>query len=199
MPTAVTEHAILTVDYRTGQVAIATRTATTQANTPAYKATRDAVFVPDPAPQWGTAEAAAVIVPPAAGTSWWWRAAATLTIALTLATRQAGPAATAFRRLHALTRIGRRFPAATTAQTRTAVRAVRYASRWWPARVACLEESVAAALLLAARGRRACWRHGVTTDPIRLHAWLAGPDGRPVEEPPATGRYVPIFERPFSS
>jgi hypothetical protein len=62
--------------------------------------------------------------------------------------------------------------------------------------VACprslLGESVAAALLLAVCGRRAWWRLGIAADPIRLHAWLAGADGHPVDEPPTTGRYVPI-------
>ncbi|WP_198663522.1 lasso peptide biosynthesis B2 protein [Jiangella endophytica] len=61
-----------------------------------------------------------------------------------------------------------------------------------PARVACLEESVAANLLLAAAGRRGCWTHGAATDPLRFHAWLADGEGRPVEEPPDTELYTPI-------
>ncbi|MGX2994356.1 lasso peptide biosynthesis B2 protein [Streptomyces sp. JNUCC 64] len=63
-----------------------------------------------------------------------------------------------------------------------AVRAVRWAAWVMPMRWACLEDSVAAALLLAVTRRRAEWRHGVATDPVRLHAWITGPDGEPVEE-----------------
>ncbi|MFP3114598.1 lasso peptide biosynthesis B2 protein [Streptomyces sp. Iso 434] len=63
-------------------------------------------------------------------------------------------------------------------------------ARLLPARWACLEESVTAALALAVAGRGAHWRHGVATDPVRLHAWLASPDGTPVEEPPSTGAYT---------
>lgn len=60
-------------------------------------------------------------------------------------------------------------------------------------RWACLEESTAAAVLLAISGRRAEWRHGVATDPIRLHAWIADPEGQPVEEPADTALYTPTY------
>ncbi|WP_416970225.1 lasso peptide biosynthesis B2 protein [Streptomyces sp. 4F14] len=56
----------------------------------------------------------------------------------------------------------------TSRQARYAVCAVRRASRLVPLRWACLEQSTAAAVLLAMAGRRAEWRHGVATDPVRL-------------------------------
>ncbi|MGH3905753.1 MAG: lasso peptide biosynthesis B2 protein [Pseudonocardiaceae bacterium] len=44
--------------------------------------------------------------------------------------------------------------------------------------------------MLAAAGRRAEWRHGVATDPVRLHAWIADHTGAPVEEPADTALYT---------
>jgi hypothetical protein len=64
-----------------------------------------------------------------------------------------------------------------------------------PFRVACLEETAAAMLVLALQGRRAGWCHGVAADPIRLHAWIA-PDGQPVAEPASTARYTPLLQIP---
>jgi hypothetical protein len=37
-----------------------------------------------------------------------------------------------------------------------------------PARIACLEESVAAMVALALAGRQADWRHGIASDPVRM-------------------------------
>lgn len=39
-------------------------------------------------------------------------------------------------------------------------------------------------------GRRAEWRHGIALDPVRMHCWTAGPDGRPVDGPEDTGLYT---------
>ncbi|MGH3907812.1 MAG: lasso peptide biosynthesis B2 protein, partial [Pseudonocardiaceae bacterium] len=83
-------------------------------------------------------------------------------------------------------RCGRALPPATERQVRHAVRAIRWASHVLPTRWVCLEQSTAAAVLLAAAGRRAEWRHGVATDPVRLHAWIADHTGAPVEEPADT-------------
>jgi Transglutaminase-like superfamily len=64
-----------------------------------------------------------------------------------------------------------------------------------PWRIACLEESVTAMLVLAVIGQSAVWCHGVATDPIRLHAWLTV-NGAPVAEPASTGRYTPLLQIP---
>jgi hypothetical protein len=66
-----------------------------------------------------------------------------------------------------------------------------------PFRVACLEETAAAMLVLALRGRRAGWCHGVAADPIRLHAWMSV-DGQPVAELASTARYTPLLQVPSS-
>ncbi len=64
-----------------------------------------------------------------------------------------------------------------------------------PMRVACLEESVAAALALALLGRGVRWCHGVIADPIRLHAWIEA-EGRPVAEPDSTRRCTALLTIP---
>ncbi|MBZ6173360.1 lasso peptide biosynthesis B2 protein [Streptomyces olivaceus] len=86
-----------------------------------------------------------------------------------------------------------RFSPATVSQARYAVLAVRWAARLLPMRWACLEDSTAAAFLLSTARRRAEWRHGVALDPVRLHAWIVGPNGEPVEEPTDTALYTATF------
>lgn len=78
---------------------------------------------------------------------------------------------------------------ATTSEANQVVTAVRWASRWIPFRVACLEESIAAVLVLAARRRRVTWCHGVAPDPVQFHAWIQT-HGSPVAEPSTTSRYT---------
>ncbi len=80
-------------------------------------------------------------------------------------------------------------------QAEKAVHAVRTMGLFSPARVACLEESVAAVLSLAMRGRRVRWCHGVIADPIRLHAWIEV-EGRPVAEPDSTRRCTALLTIP---
>ncbi|MGQ0778988.1 MAG: lasso peptide biosynthesis B2 protein [Pseudonocardiales bacterium] len=70
-----------------------------------------------------------------------------------------------------------------------AVHAVRRVGLLAPGRVACLEESAAVVLTLAAFRQRVTWCHGVAADPIRLHAWVET-DGGPVAEPESTHRYA---------
>ena len=69
---------------------------------------------------------------------------------------------------------------------RLAVHAVRRAGLVAPGRVACLEESAAAVVLLAASRQGVTWRHGAAADPVRLHAWVETDHGHPVAEPPST-------------
>ncbi|GAA3307542.1 hypothetical protein GCM10020295_66750 [Streptomyces cinereospinus] len=123
---------------------------------------------------------------------WSWRIAASVLLAGTLATRHLGRGRTRFGRLVRLAEAGRNLPRPTRAHASLAVQSVRWAARLFPARVACLEESTTAALLLAAGGRGGAWRHGVATDPIRMHAWICDVHGQPVEEPAQTGDYSPI-------
>lgn len=80
---------------------------------------------------------------------------------------------------------------ATAKRAERAVYAVRRVGRIIPGRMACLEESTAAAVLLAALRRRVTWCHGVAGDPITFHAWLQT-DDLPVAEPRSTGRYTII-------
>ncbi|MFF3258714.1 lasso peptide biosynthesis B2 protein [Streptomyces sp. NPDC002932] len=74
-----------------------------------------------------------------------------------------------------------------------AVHAVRAAAWWSPGRTACLEESAAVVVLLAARRLQVTWCHGVAADPVRLHAWVQTVDERPVAEPPSTRAYTPVL------
>ncbi|WP_240957576.1 lasso peptide biosynthesis B2 protein [Streptomyces barkulensis] len=140
---------------------------------------------------WGTSESSARLDAPAPP-PWSWRIAASVLLAGTLVTRHLGRGRTRFGRLVRLAEVGRNLPGPTRAHAGLAVRSVRWAARLFPARVACLEESTTAALLLAIGGRGGAWRHGVATDPIRMHAWICDVHGRPVEEPDQTGDYSPI-------
>ncbi|WP_129789142.1 lasso peptide biosynthesis B2 protein [Promicromonospora panici] len=123
--------------------------------------------------------------------------AAAAALVMTLAVRSLGPGELAMSRLTGL---------ATTAANLTAtpspadeaervVSAVRWASRWVPFRVACLEESIAAVLVLAARRRGVTWCHGVAPDPVQFHAWVQA-HGSPVAEPPTTNRYTVLLAIP---
>jgi hypothetical protein len=153
------------------------------------------VCIGDAVASWGTQEVLAYLPAPAPS-PWRWRLTAVPVVLAMLAVKHAGNPARAFHRLVRLSRAGSFLPAASTESVRRAVRAVRWATRLVPARVACLEESVAAMLLLAATGKRGRWRHGIATDPIRLHAWLVDPDDVPVEEPTETAHYTTITELP---
>jgi hypothetical protein len=218
--TVQTSHATLVVDYRTGEVTMLGGEAmrlwnlyvagqqpelpnTTVETINADFSNRGWFTVPPqaaPAPvvirlngstvSWGTQETAAAL--PAIGNAPWpWRLAALPIVLLVLLARQSGRKHR-FARLVRLTQLGAQQPWATDLQARHAVRAVRHVARYIPARIACLEESMAAKLLLAAIGKRATWCHGIATDPVRLHAWIAGSDGDPIDEPPSTHRYTMI-------
>ncbi|MEU7638779.1 lasso peptide biosynthesis B2 protein [Streptomyces sp. NPDC039016] len=150
------------------------------------------VPIPPTAPTWGTTEARATLAPTGYAPQRW-RLAAIPAVLLTAAIRTCGPRRRRFRRLVQLACSGRLLTPATSAQAKYAVRAVRRASYAMPTGWACLEESTAAAVLLALAGRRAEWRHGLATDPVRLHAWLVDAQGKPVEEPQDTLLYTPTY------
>jgi hypothetical protein len=83
--------------------------------------------------------------------------------------------------------------AATLGEAERGVIHIRRMGRWFPGRVACLEESVAATVALALLGRSVTWCHGVASDPVRLHAWVQtrrDDTSAPAAEPASTGRYT---------
>ncbi|WP_255423124.1 lasso peptide biosynthesis B2 protein [Nocardiopsis sp. FIRDI 009] len=141
---------------------------------------------------WGTAETSAVLTNPKPVPTVW-RLAAVPAVAMTAAVLFCGSRSTRFARMVRLACAGHQLWPASHAQARYAVHAVRWVSVWAPVRWACLEESAAAAVLLAMAGRRAEWRHGIATDPVRLHAWIADPSGMPVAEPTSTDLYIVTF------
>ncbi|MBB5490821.1 lasso peptide biosynthesis B2 protein [Nocardiopsis metallicus] len=74
-----------------------------------------------------------------------------------------------------------------------AAHAVRKAGRFLPLRVACWEEAAAISIALRWAGYRAAFRHGVATDPVRLHAWVEV-GGRAVAESDDITDYTPFEE-----
>ncbi|TVL91951.1 lasso peptide biosynthesis B2 protein [Streptomyces sp. SAJ15] len=174
------------IDYDTGH---------TELRPPSDAATNmgaTVVHLRDTGLSWGTIEQSAILPAPAS-IPLRWRAGALLAVLVTAVTWAIGPHRGRFSRLVRLARAGRDLPAATAYQARYAVCAVRWAARTMPVRWACLEDSTAAAVLLTMARRRAEWRHGIATDPVRLHAWIADPEGEPVEEPADTALYTPTY------
>ncbi len=70
--------------------------------------------------------------------------------------------------------------------------AIDRAGRWLPARVACLERSLAVVLWCGVRRRSTCWRIGVRTPPFTAHSWIEA-DGQPVGELVLVHSYQPIL------
>lgn len=73
--------------------------------------------------------------------------------------------------------------------------AARYASRWHPGRVACMELSLTAVLIGALRGARVDWCFGFKSDPHTFHAWVEA-GGRPVvdvDDDPVAQSYRRVF------
>lgn len=81
---------------------------------------------------------------------------------------------------------------ATVDEAHRSILAVRHMARLWPARVACLEESIAGTLALALEGRQVTWCHGIATGPIALHAWIEV-GGFPVAQPPSIERFTALL------
>ncbi|SDD57945.1 lasso peptide biosynthesis B2 protein [Actinokineospora iranica] len=116
-----------------------------------------------------------------------------LAVAVVLLTRHIGRRSTSMARLLRLLTWAHHLGnhPATPVQAEQAVNAVRRVCLLVPGRAACLEESTAAVLLLAAYRLQVTWCHGVAADPIRLHAWVETDHG-PVSEPASTTRYTPL-------
>lgn len=70
--------------------------------------------------------------------------------------------------------------------------AIDRASQWLPARVACLERSLAVVLWCGLRRRSTCWRIGVRTPPFTAHSWIEA-DGHSVGELVSVQTYQPIL------
>ncbi|MEV0443528.1 lasso peptide biosynthesis B2 protein [Streptomyces spectabilis] len=118
--------------------------------------------------------------------------AAAAALASVLAIKAVGPARYATQRITTAlnTTASRCRHPATPAQATAAVLAVRHACWYSPARTACLEESAATMVLLAARGLSVAWCHGVAPVPVQLHAWVETEDGTPVAEPPSPSEAI---------
>ncbi|MEV6248617.1 lasso peptide biosynthesis B2 protein [Streptomyces sp. NPDC051742] len=171
-------HVLVVVDYRTGRV---------RCQVPG----RSPLPVVAPAASWGSAEHPAGIERPRGA----WSLAAVAALAAVFAIKRVGGRATAMHRVAMVIRAAAwacRRPA-TPEQAGSAVLAVRHAAWLSPGRTACLEESAAVVMLLAARGLSVTWCHGVAPDPVRLHAWVQTEDGTLAAEPESTRAYTPVL------
>jgi hypothetical protein len=72
------------------------------------------------------------------------------------------------------------------------LRAVDAGVEWVPFRMACLERSLTAVILLATRRLGVTWVVGVRTPPVAAHAWLVNLDNHPIGEPVTTLTYSPL-------
>jgi Transglutaminase-like superfamily len=149
--------------------------------------------VPPTRPSWGTQEVPAAL-PPRLRLSTSRALQAGLACGTVLIVRAAGRRCRAFARLlRVITLLAHlTWRPATAEQASQRLHWVRSFASILPCRFACLEETAAAVLLLALRGRGVGWCHGIAADPIRLHAWLVV-EGRPVAEPDSTNRYAPLL------
>ncbi|MGH3797622.1 MAG: lasso peptide biosynthesis B2 protein [Pseudonocardiaceae bacterium] len=147
-------------------------------------------------PSWGTQEVPAGLAPTTSlPRGLLLLAAAALVVVLVV--RHAGCRRRSFARMLTLLRVSmrRHRRLATRQAVDQVLRSVRQIAYALPFRIACLEETIAAMLILTTTGRSAVWCQGVATDPIRLHAWLTV-DGVPVAEPTSTARYTALFHVP---
>ena len=185
-PTVVvdTGHAWVLIDYRTGRTELHTRSPEARYPGPTIRLAEQPL-------SWGTGETAAVL-PPSTGRGLLGRLLCLPVLAVIAVALLLGPRRGRLSRLVALACLGRRLPPAPIDRVHKALDTVRSVSAYLPGRWACLEQSVATSLLLALTGRRAAWRHGLATDPGRLHAWITDSDGRPVGEGPDIDTYTPI-------
>ena len=85
-----------------------------------------------------------------------------------------------------VTRLGRHQPPATVVEAQAAVNGARRASRYFPGRAACLENSRAAVLTGLLHRRKTHWCIGARTLPYAAHAWVEAentPVGEPADRP----------------
>lgn len=155
---------------------------------------RPLILIP-PRLSWGVQESS-VQLGPMPEVSWKWKLLAVPALLITLAARQIGRSDRKFARMISLVKLSaRRMSQEDRFAAQNAVRAVRWVGRYVPARAACLEESVATMLILGTLRRHATWVHGMTSDPVQMHAWVEA-DGHQIEEPPSVKEYVPLTRIP---
>lgn len=126
--------------------------------------------------------------------------AAVLALSIVLAVKHLGRRKRVMHRLITLMAWTLRLPSvsATADEAEQQVCRVRRLALGLPARVACLEESIAAMVALALLGKSVTWCHGVAADPFTFHAWVrtdnADDDPRcigvPIAESDSTKRYT---------
>lgn len=142
-------------------------------------------------PSWGTRDSPAALAPiPRSSLRWYILGALALLVVLSNGLGDRGNAFAQVRRLVRRAEAG----ASDHAAAIQAAHAVRWVGRLLPLRVACWEEAASTAVALRWAGYRATFRHGVATDPVRLHAWVEVGD-RPVAESDDIIDYTP-FEEP---
>ena len=142
-------------------------------------------------PSWGTRTSPAALAPiPRVPLRWYALGALALLVVLS---NGWGTRGNAFARTRRLVRRAGTGTADRAVAARVA-HAVRKAGRLLPLRVACWEEAAATTVALSWAGYQAVFRHGVATDPVRLHAWV-DVGGRPVAESDDITDYTP-FEEP---
>lgn len=153
-------------------------------------------------PSFGTEEHEAGLRAPESSisTSMSGAVAAALALCVVLAGKHLGRRERTMHRLITLMAWSLRLPTvpATNDEAERQVRYVRRLARGLPSRVACLEESIAATVALALRGKSVTWCHGVAADPFTFHAWVrtdiaedgTSRAGTPVAEPDSTNRYT---------
>lgn len=120
-------------------------------------------------PSWGSSEVTTAVTQPCR-TRFTTTVLAGLALASVLVAREAGRRSHAFARIIALLTAAARWPhrRAERAAAEHALHCVRNVAAFLPFRIACLEETAAAMLVLALTGRRVGWCHGIAADPIRL-------------------------------
>ena len=139
-------------------------------------------------PSWGTRDSPAALAPiPRVSLRWYALGAFALFVVLGAGL---GSRERAFTRTGHLARVASA-GIANHAATVEAAYAVRKLGRLLPLRVACWEEAVSTVVALRWAGFRVDFRHGVATDPVRLHAWVEV-GGRPVAEEEDIIDYTPF-------
>lgn len=141
-------------------------------------------------PSWGTQESPAALAPiEPASLRWYALGAVALLVVVSAGLGRRGRG---FTRTRHLVKPGR--PGITDhVAAQEAARAVRGLGRLLPLRVACWEEAAATTIALRWAGYHSDFRHGVATDPVRLHAWIEV-GGRPVAEEEDITDYTPFEE-----
>jgi transglutaminase superfamily protein len=189
-----TGHALILLNVRTGRVRALPGAAGTEWR--ARYGGPALVSVKAAAASWGTSETPAAL-PALAVPSVTWAVRALAAVTIVLTARSTGTRGRAFARMVRLASAAARpRRAAALHEAQAALQAVRWTAQFVPTRMACLEESVAAAVALALAGRRADWRHGIACDPVRMHAWIEA-CGQAVGEPASTSGYTPLIRIPL--